>query len=66
MVGGFTKSISSFTYRTFFKKESTYFTTVVASGVAFSIAFNTMFEKYWDNKTAGTKWIDIKDRYAKE
>ncbi|KAJ1645216.1 hypothetical protein LPJ64_003185 [Coemansia asiatica] len=66
MVGGFTKSISSFTYRTFFKKESTYFTTVVASGVAFSIAFNTMFEKYWDNKTAGTKWIDIKDRYAKD
>ncbi|KAJ2698569.1 hypothetical protein FB645_005595 [Coemansia sp. IMI 203386] len=66
MVGGFTKSISSFTYRTFFKKESTYFTTVVASGVAFSIAFNTMFEKYWDSKTAGTKWVDIKGRYIKD
>ncbi|KAJ2889986.1 hypothetical protein IWW38_004383 [Coemansia aciculifera] len=23
-----------------------------------------MFDKYWDNKTAGTKWVDIKDRYC--
>ncbi|KAJ2905957.1 hypothetical protein GGI21_004109 [Coemansia aciculifera] len=65
MVGGFTRSISSFTYRTFFKKESSYFTAIVATGVGFSIVFNTMFDKYWDNKTAGTKWADIKDRYVK-
>ncbi|KAI7820107.1 hypothetical protein BX661DRAFT_146893 [Kickxella alabastrina] len=63
MVGGFTKSISSFTYRTFFKKESTYFVTVVATGVGFSIVFNTMFENYWNKKTAGTKWEDIKNKY---
>ncbi|KAJ2020727.1 hypothetical protein H4S04_008239 [Coemansia sp. S16] len=65
MVGGFTRAISSFTYRTFFKKESTYFTAIVATGVGFSIVFNTAFDKYWNNKTAGTKWEDIKDRYAK-
>ncbi|KAI9479271.1 hypothetical protein LPJ78_002661 [Coemansia sp. RSA 989] len=64
MVSGFVKTFSSFAYRNFFKKESTYFTAVVASGVAFSIAFNTMFDKYWDKKTAGTKWVDIKDRYV--
>ncbi|KAJ2508760.1 hypothetical protein GGF44_006465 [Coemansia sp. RSA 1694] len=63
MVGGFTRSISSFAYRTFFKKESTYFTAIVATGVGFSIVFNTAFDKYWDNKTAGTKWEDIKGRY---
>ncbi|KAJ2538079.1 hypothetical protein GGF49_006118, partial [Coemansia sp. RSA 1853] len=64
MVSGFVKSLSSFTYRTFFKKESTYFTTIVGSGVIFSITFNTLFDKYWDKKTAGTKWEDIKDRYV--
>ncbi|KAJ1964690.1 hypothetical protein GGI12_001259 [Dipsacomyces acuminosporus] len=64
MVGGFTKSFSSLVYRNFFKKESTYFATVVASGVGFSIAFDTLFDKYWNKKTAGTKWVDIKDRYA--
>ncbi|KAJ2718898.1 hypothetical protein GGI07_005530 [Coemansia sp. Benny D115] len=66
MVGGFTKSISSFAYRNFFKRESTYFVTVVSSGILFSIGFNTMFDKYWDKKTAGTKWVDIKDRYVKD
>ncbi|KAJ2746759.1 39S ribosomal protein L33, mitochondrial [Coemansia sp. BCRC 34301] len=66
MVGGFTRSISSFTYRTFFKKESTYFTAIVAAGVGFSIVFNTAFDKYWSNKTAGTKWEDIKGRYMQE
>ncbi|KAI8325562.1 hypothetical protein GQ54DRAFT_295382 [Martensiomyces pterosporus] len=64
MVGFFTKSFSSVVYRNFFKKESTYFTTIVASGVGFSIAFDTVFDKYWNNKTAGTKWEDIKDRYV--
>ncbi|KAJ2812413.1 hypothetical protein FBU31_007600 [Coemansia sp. 'formosensis'] len=64
MVGGFTRAISSFTYRTFFKKESSYFTAIVATGVGFSIVFNTAFDKYWNDKTAGTKWEDIKDRYV--
>ncbi|KAJ1834833.1 qcr9 subunit 9 of the ubiquinol cytochrome-c reductase complex [Coemansia sp. RSA 2711] len=64
MVSGFVKSLSSFAYRNFFKKESTYFTTIVATGVVFSIGFNSMFDKYWDKKTAGTKWEDIKGRYV--
>lgn len=66
MVGGFTKALSSFAYRNFFKKESTYFATIVATGVGFSIAFNAMTDKYWDRKTAGTKWEDIKGRYVQE
>ncbi|KAJ2615071.1 hypothetical protein H4S08_001428 [Coemansia sp. RSA 1365] len=64
MVGVFTRSLSSFVYRNFFKKESVYFTTIVASGVAFSVTFNTMFDRYWDKKTAGTKWEDIKGDYV--
>ncbi|KAJ2768488.1 hypothetical protein GGI18_005586 [Coemansia linderi] len=64
MVGYFTRAVSSFTYRNFFKKESTYFTAIVVTGVGFSIVFNTAFDKYWNNKTAGTKWVDIKDRYV--
>ncbi|KAJ2162722.1 hypothetical protein GGF46_000447 [Coemansia sp. RSA 552] len=64
MVGGFTKVLSSFTYRTFFKKESAYFTTVLASGVLFAVGFNTVFDKYWDKKTAGLKWEDIKGNYV--
>ncbi|KAJ2763443.1 hypothetical protein IWQ57_005558 [Coemansia nantahalensis] len=64
MVGGFTKAVSSFAYRNFFKKESTYFTTVVVSGIAFAMTFNVVVDKYWDSKTAGTKWEDIKHRYA--
>ncbi|KAJ1663833.1 hypothetical protein EV178_004642 [Coemansia sp. RSA 1646] len=37
---------------------------VVASGVAFSLSFNTIVDRYWDRKTAGLKWEDIKDRYT--
>ncbi|KAJ2400576.1 hypothetical protein GGI10_006199 [Coemansia sp. RSA 2530] len=60
MVGYFTRAVSSFTYRNFFKKESTYFTAIVVTGVGFSIVFNTAFDKYWNNKTAGTNVVSKK------
>ncbi|KAJ2022102.1 hypothetical protein GGI06_001968 [Coemansia sp. S85] len=64
MVGYFTRAVSSFTYRNLFKKESTYFTAIVVTGVGFSIVFNTAFDKYWNNKTAGTnKLIQSVDRF---
>ncbi|KAJ2781425.1 hypothetical protein H4R18_002902 [Coemansia javaensis] len=64
MVSGFVRGLSSFVYRNFFKKESTYFTTVAVTGVAFALTFNVAVDRYWDKKTAGTKWEDIKHRYV--
>ncbi|KAJ1919259.1 qcr9 subunit 9 of the ubiquinol cytochrome-c reductase complex [Mycoemilia scoparia] len=60
-----TKSVSKFTYNTFFKRESVYFSTVVVGAVAFSIYFNSAVDNWWDNRNKGKQWKDIKDKYVK-
>ncbi|OMJ30357.1 hypothetical protein AYI69_g102 [Smittium culicis] len=57
--------ITRMIYNTFMKRESTYFTTVVVTGFAFSYYFNTTFDKFWD-ATHTTQWKDVKHRFIKD
>ncbi|KAN0077561.1 UQCRX/QCR9 like ubiquinol-cytochrome C reductase, partial [Elaphomyces granulatus] len=53
-------------FRTFFRRNAVFLTTVFAGAFAFEIAFDTVSSRIWDSINRGRQWKDIRHRYIQK
>ncbi|KAF8329100.1 ubiquinol-cytochrome C reductase UQCRX/QCR9-like protein, partial [Cantharellus anzutake] len=51
-------------YRTVFKRNSVFVSTVFAGAFAFGIGFDLGISKIWDTWNQGKQWKDIRSKYV--
>ncbi|EJD01016.1 ubiquinol-cytochrome C reductase [Fomitiporia mediterranea MF3/22] len=56
--------ISSTLYNTFFRRNSVFVSSVFVGAFAFTMAFDTGINAFWDRWNQGKQWKDIRHKYV--